>query len=81
MLQSAISAPFLFSQHTPWSKAPLSCGIWYYTIQGVIVLVIFLVLMFLVKRYKEGQRSELQLNYVSNAKPITESSDDSGPFV
>ena len=81
MLQSAISAPFLFSQHTPWSKAPLSCGIWYYTIQGVIVLVIFLVLTFLVKKYKESQRRESQLNYVSNVKPITESSDDSGPFV
>ena len=80
MLQSAISAPFLFIRYIPWEKAPLSCGIWYYTMQGVLVLVICLVLIFLVKGYKQSQRNELHLNYVPNAKLISESSDDSGPF-
>ena len=40
MLQSAISSPFLFI-HVEWSQLPLSCGIWFYMMQAVIVIIIF----------------------------------------
>jgi hypothetical protein len=70
MLQSAISAPFLFIRQTPWDKAPLSCGIWYYSIQAVIVLIVFLVLTLLVKGYKQSQRSEVRLSSVYDGNPL-----------
>ena len=64
MLQSAISAPFLFI-HTSWRNLPLSCGIWYYLMQMVIVFVTFAVFYFIVKRYRQSQRNELGLQPVS----------------
>ena len=60
MLQSAISAPFLFIQSTPWWRVPLSCGIWYYTIEAAIVLSVFVVSVLFVKQYKQSKRNELQ---------------------
>ena len=69
MLQSAISAPFLFIRSTPWATAPLSCGIWYYTMQAIIVFIIFVAFLFLVKGYKQSQRSELRLNSVFVVNP------------
>ena len=81
MLQSAISVPFLFVRQIPWEKAPLSCGIWYCSMQAVIVLIIFLVLTLLVKGYKQSQRSEVQLDHVSTVKSIAVSSDDYQPFI
>ena len=77
VLQSAISAPFLFIQRTPWSKAPLTCGIWYYTIQAGIGLAILAVFVLLVKGYKQSQRSDVRLSSVSaNVTPLNIDSDD-----
>ena len=64
MLQSAISAPFLFF-NTMWSNVPLTCGIWYFMMEAGIVFVVFAVFFFIIKRYKKSQRSEVDLHPVS----------------
>ena len=73
MLQSAISAPFLFIRQIPWAKAPLTCGIWYYSLQAAVGLAIFVVCAFLVKGYKQSQRSEVRL---SSVNPLNVDTDD-----
>ena len=55
LVQSAISTPFLHN-HSAWDKAPLTCGIWYFIIQGVIVLVGFIVVIIMIKTYKRRIR-------------------------
>ena len=71
MLQSAISSPFLFI-HIQWSELPLSCGIWYYMMQVVIVAIIFGLFVMMVKRYKQSQKIELGLN----PAPVVEFEDE-----
>ena len=66
MLQSAISVPFLFVRQIPWEKAPLSCGIWYCSMQAAVGLAILMVCALLVKGYKQSQRSEVRLSSVYN---------------
>ena len=67
MLQSAISSPFLFI-HIQWNQLSLSCGIWYYMMQAVIVIVAFAFFVLMVTRYKQSQRSELGLNTISTSE-------------
>ena len=78
MLQSAISAPFLFNRHIPWEKATLTCGIWYYMMQAVVGLAILMVFVLLVKQYKQSQRSEVRLRSVSNVSPLNAECSDDG---
>ena len=60
LVQSAISLPFLHN-HSVWDKAPLTCGIWYFIIQGVIVLVGFIVVVIVIKTYRRRTRANVQL--------------------
>ena len=55
LVQAAIAIPFL-SKNSAWEKAPLTCGIWYFIIQGVIVLVGFTVVVVMIKGYKRRDR-------------------------
>ena len=55
LVQSAISSPFLHN-HSVWDKAPLTCGLWYYIIQAVIVLVGFIVVIIVIKTYRRRIR-------------------------
>ena len=55
LVQSAISLPFLHN-HSVWDKAPLTCGIWYFITQGVIVLVGFIVVIAVIKTYRRRTR-------------------------
>ena len=73
MLQLVISSPFLFI-HVPWKQLPLSCGIWYYMMQAVLLTVTFglSLLVVVIKRYKQTQQNELGLNPVS----LSSDSDD-----
>ena len=66
MLQSAISAPFLFAD-LPWHRVPLSCGIWYFMMQAVIIIVVFVVFFFIAWRYRENQQRELSMTSISLA--------------
>ena len=54
LIQVAISFPFMHSNI--WERAPLTCGLWYFTLQGLIVLIGFLVVLLMVKLYKRRTR-------------------------
>ena len=54
LIQSVISIPF--TQSNIWERAPLTCGIWYFILQGFIVLVGFLIALLIVKMYKRRTR-------------------------
>ena len=58
LIQLAISYPFLFAEDVPWEDFPLTCGIWYFLMQVVIVLVAFTVGLIAVKKYKERTRQD-----------------------
>ena len=54
LLQGIISAPFLFKFGTLifyWH--PLTCGIWYFIMEGVLTLVVLMGTMFVVVKYKK----------------------------
>ena len=54
MIHTAISAPFLFkdtAKHIPWNLVPLTCGIWYFLLEGIIILVVLIVMVVVVKLY------------------------------
>ena len=64
LVQSAILLPFLHN-HSVWDKAPLTCGIWYFIIQGVIVLVGFIVVIIVIKTYRRRTRPSIpQSKYI-----------------
>ena len=54
LIQTGMSIPFLHSNI--WERAPLTCGIWYFMLQGFIVLVGFLIVVAIVKIYKRRTR-------------------------
>ena len=64
LIQTALSTPFLYKQPA-WEKAPLTCGIWYFMLQGVIVIVVFIVIVVMTKKYKLRERSN-QLHKLIN---------------
>ena len=57
MLHSTITSPFVFMTHIQWKHSPLTCGTWYFLIEGVIILVVLIVIGVLVKRYKKRNAS------------------------
>ena len=58
LLQIVISVPFLFKQ-PEWEKAPLTCGIWYFIMQGLIVLIGSSLVVFTIKTYRRRVRSNV----------------------
>ena len=64
LIQSVISLPFIHNRSV-WDKAPLTCGIWFFIIQGVIVLVGFFIVVIVIKRYRRRTRPNVpQSTYV-----------------
>ena len=55
LVHSALAIPFL-SKKPLWEKAPLTCGVWFFVIQGVIVLSGLVVVVVMIKRYKRRNR-------------------------
>lgn len=55
LAQSAMSIPFLHNRSI-WDKAPLTCGIWYFIVQGVIVIAGFIVVIIVIKTYRRRIR-------------------------
>ena len=53
-IQAGISSPFINSH--VWKNAPLSCGIWYFMMQALLVLAGFIVVIVIVKTYKKRTR-------------------------
>lgn len=71
LLQTGLLVPFHYVEETVWKKAPLTCGIWYYLIQAVLVFVCFVLMTVVIRRYKSRTRisaveSEWQENYSVN---------------
>ena len=56
LIQVAISIPFIDSSIKIWEKAPLTCGVWYFMMQGMIVLVSSVVVAVIIKTYKRRKR-------------------------
>ena len=64
LIQSVLSIPFLNEkQSTLWERAPLTCGIWYFIIQTVIVTTSFIAVLVLIKRYKQRERNNAILKH------------------
>ena len=58
LIHLAIGSPFLFIDSVPWEHYPLTCGIWYFVMQAVIVLVALTVGLIAFKKYKERTRHD-----------------------
>jgi peptide/histidine transporter 3/4 len=54
----AIGSPFLFIDRVHWKHYPLTCGIWYFTMQAVIAVVALIVGLIAFKKYKERMRHD-----------------------
>ena len=60
MIHTAISSPFIFhdiAKHIPWDLVPLTCDIWYFLLEGIIIFVVLLVMVVVVRVYdKQKER-------------------------
>ena len=65
-IQAVIASPFLFFK-TPWRNVPLTCGIWYFLLQGALVAIFLTVGTIMVSKYKGRERND------SSLKSYTES--------
>ena len=54
LIQVGISSPFI--NYHIWQNVPLSCGLWYFMMQGFIALVGLVVVIVIVKTYKKRAR-------------------------
>lgn len=68
LLHSGLLVPFHYVDDKVWKKVPLTCGIWYFLIQAVLVLVCFVLMGVVIRRYKNrtrisASRSEWQESY------------------
>ena len=60
LIHAAILKPFTDNRnHTLWERAPLTCGIWYFMMEGVIILIGFIVVVVIVKTYKKRTRMSI----------------------
>ena len=55
LIHASISEAFT-GKHAVWEKAPLTCGMWYFMMEGVIALIGFIVVVVIVKFYKRRAR-------------------------
>ena len=55
LIHASISEAFT-GKHAVWEKAPLTCGIWYLMMEGVVALIGFIVVVVIIKMYKRRAR-------------------------
>ena len=60
--QSAVAYPFLFSKEVPWKRLSLTCGIWYFLLQGILVLILLVMGVITFKKYKRRTRNDSLTN-------------------
>lgn len=65
-IQALIASPFLFFK-IPWKNVPLTCGIWYFLLQGALMAIFLIVGIITVSKYKRRERND------SSLKSYTES--------
>ena len=56
IIQVAISIPFVTANIKVWETAPLTCGMWYFMMQGMIIIISSLMVAVMVKTYKRRKR-------------------------
>ena len=56
LIHEALSIPFVKSNIDVWEKVPLTCGLWYFMMQGTITIVSSLVVFTIIKTYKRKER-------------------------
>ena len=63
LLHSTIATPFLFNHRAlkTINWRPLTCGMWYFIMEGAIVLAMLVVIIMAVKRYKKKNRYETSI--------------------
>ena len=61
IFQAALASPFLFVNRVPWQHIPLTCGIWYFTLQSLAVTIILAIVAVMIKKYKRQDRIDNQL--------------------
>ena len=61
LIHAAILSPFFYkglAKKVPWQHTPLRCEVWYFILEGVIILAILIVTTILVKKHnKQKQRN------------------------
>ena len=63
VIHAGILAPFVFDSVVHgdfWERAPLSCDIWYYTVEGVITLIVLVVMFVVVRMYGKLRERNVQ---------------------
>ena len=66
IFQAALASPFLFVTSVPWQHIPLTCGIWYFTMQSLVVILVLASVGILIKKYKRRDRNEKLLTSAVN---------------
>lgn len=56
-IQAAVASPFLFLSNVPWKYLPLTCSIWYFILQSIIVSGVLVIGAVLFKKYKQRNRN------------------------
>ena len=58
LLHTAIASPFIFRKPVTvsWENIKLTCGIWYFLMEGMITLVVLIVITVLLQRYKKRNK-------------------------
>ena len=56
LIHEALSIPFVKSNTNVWEKVPLTCGLWYFVMQGTMTMVSSVVVFAIVKTYKRKDR-------------------------
>ena len=59
LIHASTSRAFTSNSAVEWEKAPLTCGIWYLMVEGVIVLIGFILVVVIIKTYKRRVRISL----------------------
>ena len=62
ILQVAVSIPFVTPSIKVWERVPLTCGIWYFLMQGLIIMASALVVALMIKMYKRRKRMDVSLS-------------------
>ena len=58
LFQTALASPFLFVKSVPWQQIPLTCGIWYFTLQSLAVIIGLAIIAVMIKKYKRRDRND-----------------------
>ena len=59
LLHTAISSPFVFkSSLIKWEHASLTCGTWYFLMEGAIVLIVLIIISVLVRLHKLKKKKD-----------------------